>query len=347
MIHIVDTKYWFGNPSYQDRWKEISEELIKLGYENTITNLTFGRHNIEEYHLELARDMGASFSGLLNLFMTSKLSSDDIIIFTEGWKVPGHLLFYLMETTEKKPKIITIWEESPLVEDSNVWALFWGKPKKGTPLHYSMVQLAELSDVNLMTDDFHIKMMDNRIVSNDKTFTSGFFSIDQIKNYNENYNHIEKDKTKIIVPYRRTPFDNKEFLESFETELPDYNLVYCDRDKLTREEYYKELASSVLMISANIYGDSIVEIYEALSFNVHPLVPDRIGFQKLPTPFKFASEYIKANKFIRVVRSMDILFKIIEDLCDEYPTEKYQEHAKDLQDEMFGLDKLIYHINNI
>lgn len=341
MVYIFDSENGYGSSPYLSRWGELAELFTKQGVQCQVVPIRYGRPP-DSYSHQNAYDIIATSAAAVNV-ATNLAKSGDILLFTQAWKVPQYVLWYINSMLNKQIKVYTIWYNDPVITFSESWGHFWGHDKRISPLGYHLAEVFVGSIKNI----FNKQSDHNRLVqyithtNKDSAVVCKYPSINQVENYNNNYANVAK-QDRIIVPYRITPNSSDPILRSIAIDLrTKYEVVLCDYSKLTREQYYEYLAGSKIMLSANTFGNSMYEVYEALSFGVFPLVPTNCGFDNLPQRYYYSKEYIKANKTIRVVRTRDFLYRLFDDVKDSLDLSHLQQDAQEVYNKFFDTQQFL------
>ena len=285
MLYLVDLEP--VDTRYTAQWRtELPKQLTAAGIPNTVVSggtvpavltpgafLNFAGTN--SYKSEQLKRIS-------NLFLNGEIKDGDYFLYTDAWNPTIIQLKYMAELLGLKIKIGGMWHAGSYDPQDFLGRLIGDVP---------WVRNAEASmfhcfDHNFFATEFHLKM-----------FTKELFGEDDIEEWKEHYPgtiivgwpmeymydllapymKISK-KDKVIFPHRIAPEKQPEIFEDLAASMPDVEFFMAQKQRLTKNEYYKHLAESKIVFSANLQETLGISVYEGASMGVYPLMPDRLSY---------------------------------------------------------------------
>jgi hypothetical protein len=103
---------------------------------------------------------------------------------------------------------------------------------------------------------------------------------------------IKQDK--VIWPHRYNADKQPEIAEELKT---DFNVVITAKMGLSKEAYYRELASSKVIFSCALHENLGISIMEAVLAGVMPVLPDRCSYAEMyPKEFLYPSNWTSSEE---------------------------------------------------
>jgi hypothetical protein len=144
-----------------------------------------------------------------------------------------------------------------------------------------------------------------------------------------------------LFPHRVAPEKQVDIFRSLAMQLPQYDFVVCQDEKLTKDEYHKLLSEAKIVFSANLQETLGISCYEGALLGAIPMVPDRLSYKEMYMyHFKYPSEWSISYENYET-HSYDLCNKII------YYIENYDSiahyvntQAEYLTKEFFNAEKL-------
>jgi hypothetical protein len=140
--------------------------------------------------------------------------------------------------------------------------------------------------------------------------------------------YANKEKRDLIVfPHRVASEKQVDIFKALAHQLPQYDFVVCQEQKLSKDEYHNLLSEAKIVFSANLQETLGISCYEGALLGAIPMVPDRLSYKEMYMyHFKYPSEWT-ASYADYEVHSYDLCNKIIhyiENYNDIVPYVKQQ-----------------------
>ena len=151
----------------------------------------------------------------------------------------------------------------------------------------------------------------------------------------------------ILFPHRIAPEKQPDIFRDLRTHLPDYELIVCQEQELSKIEYHNLLGRAKLVFSANLQETLGISWYEGALVDTLPMVPDRLSFSEMElNVFKFPRLWTVDFKNYETNREQ--IVKRIHDYMINYETylPVLQKQVRKLQDDFFSGRKLYGAIGN-
>jgi hypothetical protein len=297
-IFIVDIES--VETRYTSQWKKHLPKLLKeSGHNVTIISgpedipstttpgafLKFGGTNI--YKSRQIEQLG-------RLFCADSIRPGDHFLFTDAWH-PGIInLKYMSELLQIPVTIHALWHAGSYDPQDFLGRLIGNA---------AWVRHAEKSffsaiDHNYFATQFHIDMFCKNLLDckpediwvNEKIIRTGWPMeyMDEIFN---TYQGIKK-RDLILFPHRIAPEKQVEIFQDLKEELPQYEFIICQEQKLTKHEYHTLLGEAKIVFSANLQETLGISCYEGALLGAIPMVPDRLSYSEMYfDTFKYSSEW--------------------------------------------------------
>ena len=148
-------------------------------------------------------------------------------------------------------------------------------------------------------------------------------------------------------PHRIAPEKQPEIFRDLRTHLPDYELIICQEQELSKMEYHNLLGRAKLVFSANLQETLGISWYEGAIVDTLPMVPDRLSYSEMALDeFKYPSRW--TTDFKEYEANREHLVKRINDYMINYETylPALQKQVKKLQNDFFAGTELYGAIGN-
>ena len=157
-------------------------------------------------------------------------------------------------------------------------------------------------DHNYFATQFHINMFCENLLDTteekiklhygNKIVRSGW-PMNYLSKIFEPYDKSNK-RDLILFPHRIAPEKQIDIFRDLQKQLPQYELVICQEQTLTKEEYHKLLCESKMVFSANLQETLGISCYEATLADSIPVVPDRLSYSEMyHEEFKYPSTWTR------------------------------------------------------
>lgn len=303
-IHIVDLEA--VDTRYTGEWKTHLPELLKSkGHDVNIIDgptdipdattpgafLNFGGTNI--YKAKQVETIG-------RLFCDGLVNEGDHFLFTDAWH-PGIInLKYMSELLGIKVTIHALWHAGSYDPHDFLGRLIGGA---------QWVRDAERSffgavDYNYYATDFHIDLFSNTFLDHfayeackrcGKITRSGW-PMEYMEDTLTPYKGMKK-RDLILFPHRIAPEKQLNIFKDLAAQLPQYEFVVCQEQRLTKDEYHKLLGEAKMVFSANLQETLGISCYEGAIVDAIPMVPNRLSYVEMYNDiFKYPSEWTESYK---------------------------------------------------
>jgi hypothetical protein len=228
----------------------------------------------------------AQVQAISELFMHGRVKSGDKFLVTDAWNFAITAIRYMSDLLDIPVEIHGIWHAGHY-DPTDILGM---KMRKDWPPHQERAWF-HACDYNWYATNFHKNMfLTNLEIDRDqchKARRSGQpheYIIPQLEAIKDT---IKEDK--VIWPHRYNADKQPEIAEELST---DFNMVITAKLGLSKENYYKELASSKIIFSCALHENLGISIMEAVLAGVIPVLPDRCSYAEMyPDVFKYPSNW--------------------------------------------------------
>ena len=345
MIYIVDIEA--VDTRYTKQWKEYLPKQLKraTNKEVQVINggdtpqattpgafLNFGGTNVyKSKQLEIIGEM----------FCAGQVKDGDYFLYTDAWNPTVIQLRYMAELLGVDIRIGGLWHAGSYDPQDFLGRLIGDKPW----VRNAERSMFECYDNNFFASDFHIDMFVEAFWGVAKQLNNGKvqrvgWPMEYLRNSLDSYRGMPKENI-ILFPHRIAPEKQPEIFRDLRTHLPDYELIICQEQELSKMEYHNLLGRAKLVFSANLQETLGISWYEGAVVDAIPMVPDRLSYSEMALPqFKYPSEWTTSYKAY-LQHKDEIINKIIEYMenYDDYlPVIRKQVNT--LNKEFFSGDEL-------
>ena len=281
---------------YTGEWKHHFPDLMRIH--------GFGTHEIEVIegptNIPEATTPGAflNFGGtniyksaqmqkIARLFCEGKVKSGDHFIYTDAWNPTIIQLKYMSQLLQIPIKIHGLWHAGNY--DPND---FLGRLIKDEWVKTFEKSLAQTIDYNWFASDDHLNMFrDNFGYEFDvQCFRTGW-PMEYLEQSLETYKNMDK-KDLILFPHRIAPEKQPEIFRDLKDSLPKYDLVFCQEQTLSKNDYYNMLGEAKIVFSANLQETLGISWYEGALVDTIPMIPNRLSYKEMALDeFKYPSDW--------------------------------------------------------
>jgi glycosyltransferase involved in cell wall biosynthesis len=258
------------------------------------------------------------------LFASGDIKAGDKILFTDAWNPTIIQVKYMSELLNIPVELHGIWHAGSydpqdflgrLIDDKR-----WSKSTERAIFH--------ALDYNIFATDFHIKLFldgvfiddnaEDELSANDvayKVVKSGQPHETLMLNLEP---YMGKPKRNLILfPHRVAPEKQPLIFQDLAKELPEYEFVICQDQKLSKDEYHDLLGAAKIVFSANLQETLGISAMEGVLVDAMPLVPDRLSYEEMYLEaFKYPSEW--TTDYNAYLRHKNDLIARIRDMMDNY-----------------------------
>lgn len=327
MIYLVDLEY--VETRYTAQWKtEFPAYLKKQGLDVTVID---GPDDIAE-----CATPGAflNFSGtnvyksvqvqkIAELFTKNLVKGGDKFLFADAWH-PGIInLKYMIELLGVKAEIHALWHAGSYDPQDFLGRLI-GDARW---VRHTEKAYFEAIDYNYFASGFHIDMfLENLFDKDPRDGRMNYMPSGKITrtgwpmSYYADYIVPEEKEDIILFPHRIAPEKQPEIFRDLQKQLPEYQLIMCQEENLTKDEYHKLLGKSKMVFSANLQETLGIGCYEILCSVGMPLVPDTLSYKEMYYDcFKYSPEW--TSSFKAYEENKDLLVGLIRHMMSNYYTD--------------------------
>ena len=229
------------------------------------------------------------------LFTAGDIKAGDYFLYTDAWNPTVIQLKYMSELLNIPIKIGGLWHAGSYDPNDFLGRLIGDKPWVRSAEH----SMFSCYDHNFFATKDHVNMFANcfgdwtadELIENNETVKVVGWPMEYLQNLLEPYQPIIK-KNKIIFPHRLAPEKQLEIFKDLAKEMPEYEWLVAQEHDLTKDDYHRHLAESMIVFSANLQETLGISMYEGASLGAFPLVPDRLSYTEMwDTFFKYPSEW--------------------------------------------------------
>tara|TARA_B100000902_G_scaffold23677_1_gene28492 strand:+ start:759 stop:1835 length:1077 start_codon:yes stop_codon:yes gene_type:complete len=349
-IEAVDTRYtkqWKDYlPKQLKRSTNQSVEVISGGDTPQATTpgafLNFGGTNVyKSKQLEIIGEK----------FCNGEIKDGDYFLYTDAWNPTIIQLRYMAELLGVNIRIGGLWHAGSYDPQDFLGRLIGDKPW----VRNAERSMFECIDNNFFASDFHInifvdafKEVGNYVgLTTDKTKVQRVgWPMEYLKNSLDSYRNMPKENV-ILFPHRIAPEKQPDIFRDLRTHLPDYELIVCQEQDLTKIEYHNLLGRAKLVFSANLQETLGISWYEGALVDTLPMVPDRLSYKEMALDeFKYPSEWTES--FSSYEHNRVLLINKIKDYMENYDTylPALRKQVVKLQADFFSGEKLYGALSN-
>ena len=354
-IHIVDIEA--VDTRYTKQWKEHLPKQLKKSTNkeiNVISGgetpqattpgafLNFGGTNV--YKSKQLEQIG-------EMFCNGKVRDGDYFLYTDAWNPTVIQLRYMAELLGVDIRVGGLWHAGSYDPQDFLGRLIGDKPW----VRNAERSMFECYDNNFFASDFHINIfveafrdVGNYIgLSTNKTKVQRVgWPMEYLANSLDSYRNMPKENI-ILFPHRVAPEKQPDIFRDLRTHLPDYELIVCQEQELTKIEYHNLLGRAKLVFSANLQETLGISWYEGALVDTIPMVPDRLSYKEMAMEqFKYPSKWTES--FGDYENHRVLIIERIKDYMENYdqylPTLRKQ--VAKLKKDFFSGEKLYGAIGN-
>ena len=355
MIYIVDIEA--VDTRYTKQWKDYLPKQLKRSTNQTVevisggetpqattpgAFLNFGGTNV--YKSKQLEQIG-------EMFCNGQIKNGDYFLYTDAWNPTVIQLRYMAELLGVDIRIGGLWHAGSYDPQDFLGRLIGDKPW----VRNAERSMFECYDNNFFASDFHINIfveafrdVGNYIgLSTNKTKVQRVgWPMEYLANSLDSYRNMPKENI-ILFPHRVAPEKQPDIFRDLRTHLPDYELIVCQEQELTKIEYHNLLGRAKLVFSANLQETLGISWYEGALVDTIPMVPDRLSYKEMALEqFKYPSKWTES--FGDYENHRVLIIERIKDYMENYdqylPTLRKQ--VAKLKKDFFSGEKLYGAIGN-
>tara|TARA_E500000318_G_scaffold14320_1_gene13968 strand:+ start:861 stop:1907 length:1047 start_codon:yes stop_codon:yes gene_type:complete len=345
-IYIIDLEA--VDTRYTKQWKEYLPKQLKTrtnkkiitisGGETPQTTtpgafLNFGGTNV--YKANQMQQIG-------KLFCDGKVKDGDYFLYTDAWNPTVLQLKYMAELLNLKIKIGGMWHAGSYDPQDFLGRLIGDKPW----VRHSEQAMFESFDHNFFASQFHIDLfLKSFDIDKNKIYQVGW-PMEYLENTLNSYKNMQK-KDMILFPHRMAPEKQPEIFQDLKDSLPKYELIFCQEQTLSKNDYYNMLGEAKMVFSANLQETLGISWYEGALVDTIPMMPDRLSYKEMALDkFKYPSEWTENMDTYK--KHKQKLIKSIDDYMENYQKylPKLKQQTEKLAKNYFSGQKLYGIISN-
>jgi len=288
-IEPIDSRYtkqWYENipKIIGDRIRELKldpHEVVTIageGANNATTSGAFLDFATTNYY------KAAQVQAISELFMHGRVKPGDKFLVTDAWNFAITAIRYMSDLLEIPVEIHGIWHAGHY-DPTDILGM---KMRKGWPPHQERAWY-HACDYNWYATNFHRTMF---LTNLDIDYKSAYKAQRSGQPHEYIIPQLEELKTipkvdKVIWPHRYNADKQPDIAENLKL---DFNVVITAGKGLSKDAYYKELASSKIIFSCALHENLGISIMEAVLAGVIPVLPDRCSYAEMyPKEFLYPS----------------------------------------------------------
>lgn len=270
------------------------------------------------------------------MFKDNQIKSRDKFLFLDAWHYGIIAVKYMSKLLDIDVKIFGLWHAGSYDD----WDLLG---TSGLFQYFSSFEKSLFSclDKSFVATEFHKEMILRKYPKADNIIVTGFpYKFEHLDSYKD----IKKENI-IIFPHRLSDEKRPNLLKEIESEIQKlgYRIVFCQENKLSKDEYHRILASSKFCFSASLQETWGIGTFEGLYLNVVPIIPDALSYHEMYNDeFKYSRSIWKSNdskKYLKVIKSF---------ICSyEDKILKIDENISSLKERYCTFNKIIKGVNNV
>lgn len=234
-----------------------------------------------------------------HLFNDGQVQDGDYFLYTDAWNPAAIQTRYMADLAGIKIRMGGIWHAGSYDKND-----FLGRQFNKQWSFAFESSLFNLFDNNFFATDYHIDLfcrtLDTNPFMQKKIVRTGF----PMEYYSEleDFNYTNNFKQDLIVfPHRLSEEKRLDVFKQLEKELPEYNFLVCQEQKLTKAEYHDILRSAKIVFSASKQETLGIGVYEGMLVDALPLVPNTLSYEEM---YDDRFKYNEGEEPIPRIRSM-------------------------------------------
>ncbi|CAB4130065.1 hypothetical protein UFOVP116_252 [uncultured Caudovirales phage] len=236
----------------------------------------------------------------LDEFNAGKVSKDDQFLFTDAWNPTVIQLRYMNDLLGMNWRLHGLWHAGNYDEND-----FLGRIVGDNPwVKHAEKSFYHAYDHNYFATKFHRKMFCEKLLGftpadtmcDTKIMLTGW-PMEYMESTLSPYANLDK-RDLILFPHRIAPEKQVEIFRDLAKDMPQYEWVVCQDNKLSKHEYHTLLGESKLVFSANLQETlGISSAAESVLSGALPLVPNRLSYTEIfenHCEFMYPSEWTES-----------------------------------------------------
>ena len=290
-IYIIDLEA--VDTRYTKQWKEYLPGQIKNQSKKQVITisggetpqattpgafLNFGGTNVYK---------SAQMEQIGKLFCDGKIKDGDYFLYTDAWNPTVLQLKYMAELLKVKIKIGGMWHAGSYDPQDFLGRLIGDAEW----VRHTERAMFNAFDHNFFATQFHIDLFLKTFdLDKNKIYQVGR-PMEYLEQSLETYKNMDK-KDLILFPHRIAPEKQPEIFRDLKDSLPKYDLVFCQEQTLSKNDYYNMLGEAKIVFSANLQETLGISWYEGALVDTIPMIPNRLSYKEMALDeFKYPSDW--------------------------------------------------------
>jgi len=297
---------------YTSQWQRWFKEKFPNSIEisgDTISELNNSQNFLDPFQTNIWKS--EQIIKLSKLFRENKINNGDKFLFLDAWHYGIITLKYMASLGNKDIKIYGIWHAGSYDE----WDLL-GQKK----LNYYFCDFEQslflCLDKSFVATNFHKNLILSKYKKIDSIYVTGFpYNFKELDKYVLKYPEIDKKEDIVIFPHRLSKEKQPWILEELQQDLflNGIECIFCQKEKLTKDEYHKLLAKSKIVFSASLQETWGIGTFEGLYLGCIPLVPDYLSYDEMYcNAYKYNHNLILSNTSENKKELLNLIINHIE-----------------------------------
>jgi glycosyltransferase involved in cell wall biosynthesis len=238
-------------------------------------------------------------------FCRGEIKDGDYFLYTDAWNPTVIQLKYMSELLGVDIRIGGLWHAGSYDPHDFLGRLIGDVPWVRSAEH----SMFSCYDDNFYATDFHVDLFARGVLDwNEEEWTGTPYDanstikrvgwpMEYLKDTLIPYRGMEK-RNLILFPHRIAPEKQVDIFRDLAEQLPEYEFVVCQDQKLTKNEYHNLLGEAKMVFSANLQETLGISWYEGVLVDAIPMVPDRLSYSEMALPeFKYPSKWTSEVRY--------------------------------------------------
>lgn len=227
------------------------------------------------------------------MFADGSVKAGDYFLYTDAWNPTVIQLKYMSELLGIPVKIGGMWHAGSYDPQD-----FLGRLIGDTPwVRNAETSMFHCYDHNFFATEFHANLFVEVMFECERCEVQEIReSIDSIKLVGWPMEYLidavvpyinTPKKDKIIFPHRLAPEKQVEIFRDLSASMPQYEWFVAQDQTLSKDEYYKHMAESKIVFSANLQETLGISAIEGAMIGTVPLLPSRLSYAEMWDGYNF------------------------------------------------------------
>lgn len=238
----------------------------------------------------------ATFAALVK---NGSVKRGDAVLFADAWH-PGVInVRYMSDLLDLGVRIHVLWHSGSYDK-----ADFLGRKVQDKEWSYGFERAAyHAASRSYFATDFHREMFVKKLrLPSTKARVVGW-PMEYLPGEFAKYKSVRKDKI-ILFPHRIAPEKQPEVFRSLASVLPSHELVFAQKQSLSKDAYRDLVARSEAIFSASLQETLGIGVYEGLLCGAMPIVPKRLSYQEMYGGWCYNSSWSTSKSAVKRAKSV-------------------------------------------